>query len=144
MRNGVIARKLSLLDEVANELETLRPLDLADLESQWTVRRAVERDLQVLSETVIDVCQRLLSLAGEGPATSAADAVRRCVALGAISNRETYVRMAQMRNVIVHRYDQVDPQVLVKVVNNGLEQYRSFRAEVLDYTAGVEEDGSDE
>ena len=76
--NGVIARKLSLLDEVANELETLRPLDLTEL--------------------------------------------------GAISNRETYVRMAQMRNVIVRRYDQVDPQVLVKVVNNGLEQYRSDHA----------------
>lgn len=37
------------------------------LADDWRTRRAIERDLQVLVEIVLDVCQRLISLANEVP-----------------------------------------------------------------------------
>jgi uncharacterized protein YutE (UPF0331/DUF86 family) len=55
------------------------------LADDWRTRRAIERDLQVLVEIVLDVCQRLISLANEVPATSGSAAVRKCVELGVLS-----------------------------------------------------------
>jgi uncharacterized protein YutE (UPF0331/DUF86 family) len=135
MVNGVVSRKLSMLDATLAELESLIPLSAAVIESEWTIRRAVERDLQVLSEIVVDVSQRLLSILGESPAPSAGDAVKRCMARGVLSDREGYIKAVRMRNVIVHQYDQVDPRILADVVNNHLDEYRAFRDEVLAFVA---------
>ncbi|MDW7711668.1 MAG: HepT-like ribonuclease domain-containing protein [Deferrisomatales bacterium] len=62
--NGVILQKLHSLDQVLAELRSLGPVSRETLESDWRTRRAVERDLQILVEVVVDVCQRLLSTAG--------------------------------------------------------------------------------
>lgn len=97
MLNGVITRPLSVLDEVLNELEGLRPLEASRLEAEWSVQRAVERDLQLLSEIV------------------------------------------QMRNVIVHRYDQVEQSILTTVVNDQLDEYRAFRQDILSFIASQDE-----
>ena len=90
MVNGVIAQKLQTLDEILIELRSLGPVDAAGLRDDWRTRRAIERDLQVLVEIVIDVCQRLISLAGQSPATTGADAVARCVQMGALSEDAAY------------------------------------------------------
>lgn len=45
MINGPILGKLNLLDEVQDELRTLGPVTVAQLEADWRTRRAIERDL---------------------------------------------------------------------------------------------------
>ncbi len=137
--NGVVLRKLALLEEVLGELRSAGTPGPEALASDWKLRRAVERDLQILVEVVIDVCQRLLSLAGQPPAASGAEAVRRCVALGALSSEEPYRRMVQFRNFVVHRYDAVRPEVLAEILEGHLEDFTRFREEVLTY---VGRDGS--
>ncbi len=134
MLNGVIGEKLQTLDQVLAELRSLGPVTPSQLSADWRTRRAVERDLQILVEVVIDVCQRLLSLAGQSPATTGADAVARCVQLGALRDRDGYRRMAQFRNFIVHRYEQVDVAVLVEMLARKLPDFEAFRSDVLAYT----------
>ena len=135
MINGVVIQKLQSLDVVLTELRSLGEISVSQLNDDWRVRRAVERDLQVLVEIAIDVCQRLLSLSGQTPATSGADAIARCVQLGVLSNAEVYRRMVQFRNFIVHRYEQVDVAILVDVVNTHLRDFDRFRTEVLAYVS---------
>ena len=114
MINGVIAQKLQTLDEVLLELRSLGQITADQLHADWRTRRAVERDLQVLIEIMIDVCQRLIALAGRAPAVTARDAVERCVQLGALSRYEAYHRMVQFRNFIVHHYERVDTAIYVQ------------------------------
>lgn len=68
MINGVIVQKLQTLDEVLLELRSLGQVTESQLHDDWRTRRAIERDLQVLIEIMIDVCQRLIALAGQTPA----------------------------------------------------------------------------
>lgn len=131
--NGVILSKLQALDEVLGELRSLVPLEYEQLRDDWRTRRAVERDLQVLVEIVIDVCQRLLALTDQTPACTEADAISRCVQLGALSDHPAYRQMVQFRSFIVHRYDRVDDQILVDMVNQHLEDFARFRADVMTY-----------
>ena len=136
MLNGVIIRKLDSLDRALAELRSLGPVGAADLESDWRTMRAVERDLQVLVEIVIDICQRLISLAGKSPAPSGAEAVERCVELGALSEYEPYGQMVQFRNFIVHRYERVESSYLATMVNDHLQDFERFRREVTAHVQG--------
>jgi uncharacterized protein YutE (UPF0331/DUF86 family) len=133
MINGVIFQKLQSLDEILTELRSLGTVRMADLEGDWRTRRAIERDLQVMVEIVIDVCQRLIALAGQTPAPTSGDAVERCIQLGALSNYGAYRKMVQFRNFVVHRYERVDVAVLVDMVNHRLADFERFRAEVQKY-----------
>lgn len=131
MRNGLILQRLQTLDDVLKELRSLGTVDEVHLRKDWRTRRAVERDLQVCVEVVVDICQRLIALAGVAPTPTAVDAIRRCVDLGALSSEEPYRRMVQFRNFIVHRYDRVDVTILVDIVNRRLGDFERFRDEVL-------------
>ncbi len=136
MKNGIILRKLAELDKVLGELRSLGEEDLEGLGTDWRTRRAVERDLQILAEIVVDVCHRLLALAGRGPVDTGAQAVRGCVALGALASEEPYRRMVQFRNFVVHRYERVDPDILADILRNRLGDFERFREEVLSYVRG--------
>jgi uncharacterized protein YutE (UPF0331/DUF86 family) len=87
--NGVILQKLQSLDQVLDELHSLGKVTAQTLNEDGRIRRAVERNLQVLVEIVIDICQRLISLSNQAPATTGAEAVERCIQLGALSRKET-------------------------------------------------------
>ncbi|MCA9932118.1 MAG: DUF86 domain-containing protein [Anaerolineales bacterium] len=131
MINGVIAQKLQTLDEILNELRSLGAVDATQLKKDWRTQRAIERDLQVLVEVVIDICQRLIAIANQSPATTSSDAVERCIQLGALSDDEAYRQMVRFRNFIVHRYDRIDVSILVDVVMNRLSDFEQFRDEIL-------------
>jgi uncharacterized protein YutE (UPF0331/DUF86 family) len=133
MINGVIINKLQAMEEVITELRSLGKITTQMLEKNWQSRKAVERNLQVMVEVVIDVCQRIISLARQIPATTSADAVERCIKLGALSEKEAYKKMVQFRNFIVHRYEKIDVEILVDIVNNHLQDFETFRDEVLAY-----------
>jgi uncharacterized protein YutE (UPF0331/DUF86 family) len=133
MINGVVLRKLESLDKALCELESLGPVSVDMLADDWRTRRAIERDLQVLVEIVLDVCQRLISLANEVPATSGSAAVRKCVELGVLSGSDPFRKMIQFRNFIVHRYEQVDVGILAGMVNVNLTDFKQFKTEVLSY-----------
>ncbi len=133
MINGVVLHKLEALEQVLTELKSLGMVSVAQLENEWRTRRAIERDLQILVEIVIDVCQRLISLEGRTPATTGRKAVSTCVQIGILSDYEPYGKMVQFRNFIVHRYERVDIDILVNMVNRRMPDFEQFRNEVLTY-----------
>ena len=133
MVNGVIAQKLQALDAVLAELRTLDIVSAKALRSDWQQRRAIERNLQLLVEVVIDVCQRLVAVIGQSPATSGADAIERCIQMGALTPDENYTRTVRLRNFLVHRYEHIDPDILANMVNRHLGDFEKFRNEILAY-----------
>jgi uncharacterized protein YutE (UPF0331/DUF86 family) len=56
--------------------------------------------LQILTEIVIDVCQRIISLNDQSPATTGAHAVQRCVQLGVFSSAKAY-QVRQVRALLL-------------------------------------------
>lgn len=136
MVNGIIIKKLNVFDTVLEELRSLGKVNAETFKRNWQTQRAVERELQVLVEIVVDVCQRLISIRGESPAASGADAIQRCVALGALSDRAAYKKMVQFRTFIVHRYEAIDVNVLVTMINRNLADFELFREDILAYVQG--------
>ena len=133
MINGVILKKLQVLDETISELRSLGSITEEQLTGNWLILRAIERDLQIAVEVMIDVCQRLISLAGLTPVESAGEAIDRAVQLGALSSNYPYRQMVQFRNIVVHHYAHVDTAILIDIVNDRLADFENFRNEVLTY-----------
>ena len=133
--NGVILRKLSTIEQVVRELRSLGRLTVAGVEQDWRTRRAVERNLQIAVEAVIDTCQRWIALQNLTPASTGREAVKRCVEIGMLSDEAPYRRMVQFRNFIVHRYEQVDAAILVDIVNHRLGDLERFVREVRAHVA---------
>jgi uncharacterized protein YutE (UPF0331/DUF86 family) len=135
MINGVVIGKLRNLDLVLAELRSLGNLTLERLESEWMVRRAVERDLQVAVEIIIDVCHRVLAVLQQSPAASSREALEKCEALGMLASSTRYKPLVSFRNLVVHRYDAVDPQILADIVNHHLSDLDAFREEAREFAA---------
>jgi uncharacterized protein YutE (UPF0331/DUF86 family) len=131
--NGVILRKPETLDTTLSDVRSLGEVSVEQLEGDWRTRRAVERSLQIMVEVVLDVCQRIISLAGQSPATTGIEGVQRCIQLGALSDFRPYRQIIQFRNFIVHRYERVDTVILVDMVNRRLPDFERFRDEILAY-----------
>lgn len=131
MKNGILISKLQALEETLNELRTLGKVTSAQLSGDWRTRRAVERDLQIAVEVVIDVCQRIIALHNQAPAATSAQAIERCVQLGVFSGNAAYEKMVQFRNFVVHRYERIDVEILVDIINNKLGDFDKFRDEVV-------------
>jgi len=133
MINGVIAQKLQSLDSVLAELRSLGRITAKELAMDWRTKKAVERNLQILVEIVIDTCQRLLSLTGQSPATTGRDAIERAIQHGFIRHDEAYFKMVQFQNFVVHRYERVDDDILSAMVNQRLSDFEQFRNDVMNY-----------
>jgi uncharacterized protein YutE (UPF0331/DUF86 family) len=129
--NGVIQRKLALLDQQIVRIEEhLRGVTRERFVADWAMRSLCERAIQVSVEIVIDVAERIVALAGVGPVATARDAIERLVHLEVLQHADPYRGMVGLRNVIVHGYEEVDPNVLFDVVTQRLGDFRRFRDEV--------------
>lgn len=90
LTNGVVTSKLRHLEEVLAELRSLGTLTLERLQAEWVIRRAVERDLQLAIEVLIDVYHRVLALKGATPPATSRAALLACEHLGMLASAEKY------------------------------------------------------
>ncbi|HOP64585.1 MAG TPA: DUF86 domain-containing protein [Spirochaetota bacterium] len=129
--NGVIQRKLALLDDQIQKLRRhTKGLSFVEFENDWVIRSMSERALQVCSEIMIDIAERVIALENAGPAAGAGEAMEKLQVLGVISSAEPYRSMVRLRNLIVHEYEQIDPGILYDIIINRLDDFLKFRDEI--------------
>jgi uncharacterized protein YutE (UPF0331/DUF86 family) len=129
--NGVIQRKLALMDREVMQLEAhVRNASRERFVQDWGMRTISERAVQVCVEIMIDIAERIIALAGAGPVATAAEAIDRLVQLNVLRDAEPYRSMVRMRNLIVHAYEEVNPDMLYDVVSGRLDDFRRFRDEI--------------
>ena len=129
--NGVIQRKLALLDKhLLNLRNEFKGVSLKDFRESWVLQRMAERVLQVMIEICIDVAERIIALKGAGPAATGSEAIEKLAALDVIQSAQPYVEMVRFRNLIVHRYEEIDPEILYSIVSKKLDDFRRFRDEI--------------
>ncbi len=129
--NGVIQRKLALLDAQVGKLEKhLRDVPEERFVNDWVLCSMAERALQVAVEIMIDIAGRIIALKDAGPVATARDAMARLVDLGVLKSMEPYARMVGLRNMIVHEYESIDPKLLFDLAKNRLDDFRQFRDEI--------------
>ena len=129
--NGVIQRKFALLDKHLLELQKhLSDVSFSSFKNDWAMRCMAERALQVMVEIVIDIAERIIAQENAGPVATSAEAIERLVELKVLQSSAPYTDMVRFRNLIVHQYEEIDPEILYHIATNKLDSFRQFRDKI--------------
>lgn len=120
--------KLADLERFLQELEEDLPGDVEDYLTDRKTRRACEKDFELVSETVVDVANLVISGQGLERPTDSRDTVHRLAAHDIISPdlAEDLAAMIGFRNLLVHRYDHVDDRRVYSYLGEEIEDARAF------------------
>jgi uncharacterized protein YutE (UPF0331/DUF86 family) len=92
------------------------------------VQRIVERTLQMAIEACVDVASHVIADRGLRVPATYAEAFEVLAEAGLLdaAQREVMVRMAGFRNVVVHEYARIDPEIVVRVLREHLDDLAGF------------------
>jgi len=135
--NGVVESKLRFLEQTLADVESWPLEDLTEFARNSMLRRAVERALQLAVESMIDVAERMLAARRLAPADTAAENLQRLQEIGILKDAGHYAELVRFRNFIVHRYEQIEPQLVFRLAKSKLAYFRDFADEIRRACAGT-------
>lgn len=124
----LLEEKTRLLAEYIADLEEQQHISLAQLKDNKLLRRYVERTLHLAVEACLDIGSHVIADLRLREPEDYKD-VMVVLAENDILPKEKltqYKKMAQFRNVIVHDYARVDPEILVGILQSNLGDLAFF------------------
>jgi uncharacterized protein YutE (UPF0331/DUF86 family) len=128
----VVATKLERIHEYTNDLAEMRGIPKEEYVSDVVLQRAVERTLMNLIQSCIDLAQHVRAANGMSAGGTAKDEIQALGELEIIS-RDTQQKIEEavgFRNVLAHRYGEVDHDVVYEVLHEDLHWFKRFQQEV--------------
>ena len=121
----LVSRKLSKLESYIDELRRARDIDWAKYQADLRSKAFVERYIHLAIEEVIDMANHIVSFNRWREPTSFRDL------FSALSEHEiipashlaTFQNMASFRNLLVHRYENVDDEMVFGIFKKRLGDF---------------------
>ena len=131
-RVGVL---LQALDQYLEEIEERMPQDYTEYEDDLEKRRFIERTLQISIEACIDICHHLIKEKRLGFITNEDNMFEKLATAKIISKelRDKLKDMKGFRNVLVHRYVELDDEKAYHHATHDREDFDQFRREIRTY-----------
>lgn len=136
MDNVIICKKLGVLFGYYKELEQLtNDLTLDKYKENLLLKRAIEREIQLIVECATDINNMILKKLNKGPAK---DYFNSFIDLAEedIIDMDFALRIAPstgLRNILVHEYQRIDDNIVYKSIWNVLDYYKLYFAKVYSY-----------
>lgn len=131
----LIKRKLAELDTYMKQLREYQNIKLSDYKNQWKTQRIVERTLHIMIETCVDIANHIISDRELRPPKSYADTFSVLLE-GKIINKplsDRLQKMAKFRNILVHRYEEVEPEIVISILKKNLKDFELFKRAILKF-----------
>ena len=140
LRSESLHARLAKLDEIVQLLRDLGATDRSVLRESLRDRMAVARGLQLGAELIFDIGNHILSAQLGAHATDYEDIVRRLAQRKVISDslRARLEGLGGLRNVPVHGYMALDPDLGLDNLLKAPKDFRDFMPEIRDW---LEEQG---
>lgn len=131
----VIESKLIFLREYLNDLKEYETITLSQYRKSKKDQRFVERTLHLACECCLDIAAHIISRKGLREPRDNKDLFNVLFENGVISEpvSNVMIKMAKFRNIIVHDYARIDPEVMVGILRKNLNDLKSFSREILQY-----------
>ena len=130
-----VLAKIDELDSYRKELAEIKPEEYEDYAGTTETKRACERLLHIMIETVIDTCMLVVKELKLGIPGEEEDAFRKLQKKGIITSEmaKRLKLMKGFRNVLVHRYDEVDDELAFRFLKKNLGDFDRFRKEIISF-----------
>jgi len=125
----LILRKLAELEEYASQIEGFRAIAIKEYRKDWKSQRIIERTLQMMIETCVDIAGHIISDQKFRIPNSYADTFRVLNENGIMAEDlcKTMEKISKFRNVIVHHYDRVDAEIVIDILRNRINDFSRYR-----------------
>jgi uncharacterized protein YutE (UPF0331/DUF86 family) len=125
----LLLRKLSELEEYLKQVKEYANVNEEQYSKDWRVQRIVERTLQMMIETCADIAGHIISDRGYRIPTSYGDTFRVLYEKEILTKEpfETMEKMSKFRNIIVHHYDHIDPEIVISILRKDLDDFLIFK-----------------
>ncbi len=132
-----VFRHLEQLEQHVHALEEFRPQSYREFISSPKNYWAVEHGLQLCIQSVLDIGSHLLAALTLPAPEDYKDVLIKLGENGILPPTfvQKVVGMAGFRNVLVHEYLQVDLKEVYQILQNGLDDFRSFAGYIIDFLA---------
>ena len=128
-----ILSKIDELNSYLDEIEKIKPSTFGEYKNSIEKKRANERLLQILIETIIDICNILVSGLKLGLPSDEDEVIKKLEKKKIISKEmsEILKDMKGFRNILVHKYGAVDDELVFEMLSERLNDFNKFKEEVL-------------
>ena len=131
----VIVRRLTLLEEYCRDLHNAREsMEFNDFKHDKVLRRYVERTLQLAIEACLDLANHIIAYEGYREPKDNKDIIAVLHEESLLNNEQAVnlKKMAQFRNVLVHDYTKIEPEIVYSILQKHL-------VDILDYAQIIKE-----
>ncbi len=129
----LILRKLSELEELFKQIKEYNKITIIEYSGDWKVQRIIERTLQMMIETCIDIAGHIVSDKAYRIPNSYSDTFKVLYENGIIKEDlfNTLDKMAKFRNIVVHHYDRIDAEIVIGILQRNLDDFMKYKDAVI-------------
>ena len=130
---ALLLRKLAELEEYLKQIRDYANITIEQYSSDWRIQRIVERTLQIMIETCVDIAGHIISDRGYRIPNSYAATFRILYENNKLGKElfETMEKMAKFRNIVVHNYDEVNAAIVVNILRRHLDDFLAYKNAIL-------------
>ena len=138
---ALILRKLAELEVYHGQIKEYDDIPVDQYMSDWKIQRIIERTLQMMIETCADIAGHIISDKGYRVPKSYAETFRILHEENVLGEklREPMEKMAKFRNIVVHSYDKVDAEIVVRILRNHLDDFLKYRNAIVAFLKRTDE-----
>ena len=131
----IVLRKISDLETYYLQIKDFSEISAEEYLSDWKTQRIVERTLQMMIETCVDITNHIISDVGMRIPGTYADTFKVLYENKIIGQELFSVmeKMAKFRNIVVHQYKEVDSGIVILILKKHLSDFQQFRDAILSY-----------
>ena len=130
----VVREKLIHLEEYINDLDDYTNLKLEKLITDKILFRFLERTLHLSVEAILVIGSHIISDERLGNPKYNSDIIEILAKNNIIKeNVDSYIKMAKFRNIIVHDYAEIDPEILLSIIKNNITDLKAIFKWYRDY-----------
>ena len=130
---AVILRKLAELEEYLGQIREFTNITVEQYRTDWKIQRIIERTLQIMVETCIDIAGHIISDRGYRIPKSYADTFGVLYEEKVIGKElfDTMEKIAKFRNIVIHNYDKVDASIVVIILTKHLDDFLTYKNAII-------------
>ena len=131
----LILRKLSELDEYYQQVGEYEQITVSQYHADWKISRIIERTLQMMIETCVDIASHIIADQGYRVPKSYSDTFKVLHEKEILGGKlfKALEKLAKFRNIIVHNYDKVDAEIVVGILKRDLKDFLGYKDVVISF-----------
>jgi uncharacterized protein YutE (UPF0331/DUF86 family) len=132
MREEIIRIKLKDIRDSLEKVKTHLPKTLEEFLDLGLVKDGIYKKVEFMIENVLDICKIINSDLNLGLPKKDTDIIENLVKNGIISGEigEKIKEMKGFRNILVHRYGEIEDEIAYEEIKNGLKDFEEFEKEI--------------